>query len=228
MNLVVITGASRGIGLGLTREYLSAGQTVVATHRPGSAGHELAALQTQHPSLILAPLDLALDLSIQQFSRQLADRRIDLLINNAGTANHVDYGQWTRHHFLDSYTVNAAGPALLIQALNTRLNPGAKIVQISSGLASLSDNINPTGPFEEYAMSKVALNMLTRRLAAKLAERGIIVSAISPGWVKTSMGGPEAPTSVTEASRQLAGSIARLSAEHSGRFYDAALNPIDW
>lgn len=190
MNLVVITGASRGIGLGLTREYLSAGQTVVATHRPGSAGHELAALQTQHPSLILAPLDLALDLSIQQFSRQLADRRIDLLINNAGTANHVDYGQWTRHHFLDSYTVNAAGPALLIQALNTRLNPGAKIVQISSGLASLSDNINPTGPFEEYAMSKVALNMLTRRLAAKLAERGIIVSAISPGWVKTSMGGP--------------------------------------
>lgn len=77
-------------------------------------------------------------------------------------------------------------------------------------------------------MSKVALNMLTRRLAAKLAERGIIVSAISPGWVKTSMGGPEAPTSVTEASRQLAGSITRLSAEHSGRFYDAALNPIDW
>lgn len=175
MKLVVITGASRGIGLGLTREYLSAGQTVIATHRPGSVGPELAALQAQHPSLTLAPLDLALDLSIQQFGQLLAGKRIDLLINNAGTANHIDYGHWTRHHFLDSYTVNAAGPALLIQALDTRFNPGAKIVQLSSGLASLSENINPTGPFEEYAMSKVALNM-----ADPVASRSNWPGAISP------------------------------------------------
>lgn len=228
MKLVVITGASRGIGLGLTREYLSAGQTVIATHRPGSVGPELAALQAQHPSLTLAPLDLALDLSIQQFGQLLAGKRIDLLINNAGTANHIDYGHWTRHHFLDSYTVNAAGPALLIQALDTRFNPGAKIVQLSSGLASLSENINPTGPFEEYAMSKVALNMLTRRLAVKLAGRNITLAAISPGWVQTDMGGPQAPTSVAEVSRQLAGSIASLSMAHSGKFFDAELNPIDW
>ncbi|WP_049720994.1 SDR family NAD(P)-dependent oxidoreductase [Gilvimarinus polysaccharolyticus] len=228
MNTTIITGTSRGIGLELVRQYLNVGKHVVASHRPGSISAELAAMSATHPELSLLPLDLACDQSIAKFSHALHSHSIELLINNAGTTNHVEYGQWTRRHFLDSYTTNAAGPALLIQALDQQLCEAAKIVQLSSGLASLHENINPTGAFEEYAMSKVALNMLTRRLAMKLAGRNIIVSAISPGWVQTEMGGPDAPTSAEAVSQQILQSINKLSIQHNGTFLEADLTPIAW
>ncbi|MBU2887726.1 SDR family oxidoreductase [Gilvimarinus agarilyticus] len=228
MSHVVITGASRGIGLGLTRQYLQTGHTVIASHRPGSISDELARLNNEYSTLKLIPLDLACDQSINEFADTLNGKAISLLINNAGTTNHVDYGHWSRRDFLDSYTINAAGPALLIQALNDQLATGAKIIQLSSGLASLTENINPTGPFEEYAMSKAALNMLTRRLAVKLAEREIIVAAISPGWVQTDMGGDQAPTSVYQATKIITQSINQLGRQHSGCFFEADLTPLFW
>ncbi|BFM20275.1 SDR family NAD(P)-dependent oxidoreductase [Gilvimarinus japonicus] len=228
MSLVVITGANRGIGLGLTRQYLDAGNAVIASHRPGSISDELAALRAAHPMLTLLPLDLACDQSIAEFTGTLSAHSIALLINNAGTTNHAEFGKWTRRHFIDSYTTNAAGPALLIQALDKQLRAGAKVVQLSSGLASLNENINPTGPFEEYAMSKAALNVLTRRLAVKLADRSIVVTAISPGWVQTAMGGPDAPTSIETASHEIQQSITALSMQHSGTFLESNLTPIAW
>ncbi|WP_020208772.1 SDR family oxidoreductase [Gilvimarinus chinensis] len=228
MSHVIITGASRGIGLGLTRQYLHTNHNVIASHRPGSISDELACLNNEYSTLTLVPLDLACDHSISEFADTLNGKTISLLINNAGTTNHVEYGGWSRRDFLNSYTINAAGPALLIQALNDQLATGAKIIQLSSGLASLAENINPTGPFEEYAMSKAALNMLTRRLAVKLSEREIIVAAISPGWVQTDMGGNEAPTSVAEGAQAIASGIALLKEKHNGGFFDTQLNPILW
>ncbi|WP_041522698.1 SDR family NAD(P)-dependent oxidoreductase [Gilvimarinus agarilyticus] len=228
MSHVIITGASRGIGLGLTRQYLHTGHNVIASHRPGAISDELVRLNNEYSTLTLTPLDLACDQSISEFADTLNGKTINLLINNAGTTNHVDYGHWSRRDFLDSYTINAAGPALLIQALNELFVSGAKIVQLSSGLASLTENINPAGPFEEYAMSKAALNMLTRRLAAKLAERRIIVAAISPGWVQTDMGGMQAPTSIKEASCLINQSIKQLSVEHSGGLFHSDLTPLAW
>ncbi|MGD8174448.1 SDR family NAD(P)-dependent oxidoreductase [Marinimicrobium sp. ARAG 43.8] len=230
MATIVITGANRGLGLGLAQQYLAQGHQVLATHRPGSNTEGWEGL-VENASGQLTPvaLDLQDDRSIEQCAQGLkAAGPIDIMINNAGATNHQPLGSWTRAAFIDSYQSNAVGPALLIQALRDNLAQGARLIQLSSGLASIAENIGADGPFEEYAMSKAALNLLTHRLAHKLAERGIITAAISPGWVKTDMGGNDAPTSVEQAAQAIAQTIEQLQPEQSGGFFDLEGAPIRW
>jgi len=142
------------------------------------------------------------------------------LINNAGVAEHQVFGNWTQAAFINNYVTNALGPALLIQALDTLFIAHSKIIQLSSGLASIQDNLNPLAEFDAYAMSKAALNMMNRRLAAKLADRKIISCAISPGWVRTQMGGANATSSIEETAIRLAQTIDKLNLSDSGKFLD--------
>ena len=124
--------------------------------------------------------------------------------------------------------MNAVAPALLVQALSSLLAKKAKIIQLSSGLASFHENIAPLENFDSYSMGKVALNMLTKRLSAKLESREISVCSISPGWVKTDMGGENAPVSVNDAVKGITATIEKLTIKQSGDFLDEHGNVIPW
>lgn len=224
----VITGANRGIGLGLVRGVLALGHRVVATARNVAAASELHVLA--QPGLELASLDVGASRSVEAFARGLGDRSIDVLINNAGVyGGPGDLEAFDAEDALATFRVNAVAPLELSRALlpALRRSRARKIVNISSRMASIAENTS--GGAYAYRMSKAALNMATVSMAIDLAAEGFIVVAMNPGWVKTDMGGPGAPTSIEASVAGMLGQIERLRLEDSGHFVDyLGRGPIPW
>ncbi|WP_077339069.1 SDR family NAD(P)-dependent oxidoreductase [Pseudocolwellia agarivorans] len=228
MKTVVITGANRGIGLGFLNYYLSNGWQVIALSR--SAIDQSTLNRNIDECFHNLTVNLLDESSINNTAKSINNlcNGIDLLINNAGVAEHEVFGEWSQAALTTNFQVNSVAPALLTQALSPQLNQHSKVIQLSSGLASIKNNLSPLEGFDSYCMSKAAVNILSRRLAFKLADKKIIVNAISPGWVKTDMGGPEAPATITEAVNTLTQTIEMLSMENSGKFLDENGKKIDW
>jgi NAD(P)-dependent dehydrogenase (short-subunit alcohol dehydrogenase family) len=213
----------------LVRHYLAEGCRVVATARAPREAHALQRLELEYDQHFMAvPLDVDSDCSISALSDLLAETRLDLVFNNAGISAAQDFGQWTSRVMVDSFRTNVIGPALLAQALSPLLNRGAALVNLSSGLASLEFNLEATSGLDAYAMSKAALNMLTRHLAELLKPREMVVIALSPGWVRTGMGGENAPASVEEAVGQISTFVSKLDPRDSGGFYSPNGENLPW
>ncbi|MBK1880066.1 SDR family oxidoreductase [Pelagicoccus mobilis] len=226
---ILVTGANRGIGLEFVRHYLTQGCDVIATCRKPDEARDLNALmETYTDSLQIEELDLGSDSSIESFYRRLAECGValDLLISNAGVSDNEPFGEWSRRSLELNLEVNTIGPALLAQALAPLLKEGSKLIQLSTGWASMSYNGDNKGPYDAYAISKAGLNMLTHRLAAHLRERGITVVSLSPGWVRTQMGGEAAPLSPAEGVAQMTATIADLSLEDTGAFLSPEGEPL--
>jgi NAD(P)-dependent dehydrogenase (short-subunit alcohol dehydrogenase family) len=230
MPAVLITGANRGIGLEFARQYLAAGWDVFAACRDPKAATQLSALPKSSGGLLMPiAMDVTDGSSVRNAARELGSGAIDLLINNAGISGvrgqrtgHIDYTNWAR--VLD---VNTMGPLRVIEAF---LDPIARsehrlIVTITSGLGSLADNTS--GGSIAYRTSKAAVNMAMRSVAAELAPRGITCVAINPGWVRTELGGANAPLAVEESVHAMCRLIGRLRPRDSGRFfnYDGGEHP---
>ena len=229
MKTVLITGANRGLGLGFTRHYLGSGCRVFATARNPEDCAEFDALQRKFTDRFTPlKLDTASEASIAALGRTLSGEKLDLLINNAAILAKESFGHWNTESFDLAFRTNVTGPALISQALAPLMKPGGVIVNISSGLASCGLNINPEQSEDAYAASKAALNMITRRLAAKPALADVTVAAFDPGWVKTRMGGEEAELTVDESIGALTASIERLTPGHSGLFFGRGGDELPW
>ena len=226
----LVTGANRGLGLEMTRQLLARGDRVVAACRHPGKALALTRFAGEHPGkLHVLPLDLADARSIADLSRQVGtlDLDIDLVVNNAGVLVEGErFGAIEAKSLRDSFAVNAEGAFLLTQALNAHLADGAKIVNLSSTLGSISRTDSLYSP--SYAMSKAALNMATRLLAIALRERGIVVVSLSPGWVRTDMGGSGAPSMPEQAIASMLRVIDHLAASDSGRFLSQNGETIPW
>ena len=230
-NNILITGADRGIGLALVRHYAEKGQSVVATSRRAEPSDELSDLTKNYAGRIrLMSLDVADEESISQFGDEIRNREITFatVISNAGVSVAEDFGLWTAEGFTTNFLVNAVGPALLVQAIESSLESGAKVVCISSGMGSIERNINPENGLDAYAASKCGLNILSRRLAEKLRPRGIIVMSLDPGWVRTDMGGPDAPTEIDDAVGKITLTIEKAGMGDAGSFLSNNGSRIPW
>lgn len=229
MRNVLVTGANRGLGLGFTRHYLEQGWQVYAAARTQAGEPGVDALEREFGGQFHAlKLDVSRPGSIDAMVSNLGDVRFDLVINNAGALAEEPLGEWTARTFESVLTVNTIGPALVAQSLLPLMNEGSLLVNLSSGLSSCGLNINPETGLDAYAASKAALNMLTRRLAAKLESRGIRVVAIDPGWVRTRMGGENAELSVEESIGALTATIDRITPEQSGLFLSRNGETLPW
>ena len=226
----LVTGANRGLGLEMTRQLLARGDRVVAACRHPGKALALTRLAGEHPGkLHVLPLDLADPRSIAELSREIGtlDLDIDLVVNNAGVLVEGErFGTIEAKSLRDSFAVNAEGAFLLTQALNAHLADGARIVNLSSTLGSIARTDSLYSP--SYAMSKAALNMATRLLAIALRERDIVVVALSPGWVRTNMGGAGAPTNPEQAIASMLRVIDHLVPSDSGRFLSQNGETIPW
>ena len=235
----LVTGANRGLGLEFVHQLLAAGDRVIATCRHPGRANALNTLTGEYPGrLHVLPLDLAEPRSHAELARELPlvlgdNGRLDLLVNNAGVLHSGErFGHIEPAQLHDSLRVNAAGPFLFTQALAPLLadggagRGGAVVVNLSSRLGSIAgvDGFNtPT-----YAMSKAALNMATVLLAQALADRGITVLAVSPGWVRTDMGGTDAPLEAPVSVAGLLEQARQATPADSGRFIDYRGEGIDW
>ena len=229
----LVTGANRGLGLEFVRQLLADGARVVAACRQPGKATALNTLAAEHPGhLKVLPLDVGDARSRDELVREwpLAageDARIGLLVNNAGVLHSGErFGTLTADTLDDSLRTNVTGPLLLTQALAPLLRDGARVANLSSQLGSITN----TGRFgtPSYAISKAALNMATVQLAHALRERGIVVVALHPGWVRTDMGGAQASEAPEESVTGLRTVIDGLGPDDSGRFLDWTGAALPW
>ena len=218
MPTIVITGANRGIGLELARQYSAAGWDVIATARQSSP--ELDAL-----GIRVEPLDLADADSVAAFPAKI-DSPLDLLIANAGTNHPMNTdGAQNGRDWQTMMMINAIAPYQLGAALLPRMADGGKMIAISSGMGSIAEN---SGGWVPYRTSKAALNMAWSCLALEARSRGIAVVALSPGWVKTRMGGAGAEITPDQSVTDMRALIERLAVEDSGSFRRRNGSAIAW
>lgn len=230
MSTVLITGANRGIGLELARNYAAAGATVIGTARNPAAATDLSALMAAHSSLQVLPLDVTDAGSLDALVAQLSRRPIDLLIANAGVIGPrggVDDTENTAQRWADVMATNVAGVFFTVRALlpNLKAAPSAKIAIISSRMAS-SDAAK--GSSYLYRSSKAAAANVGVNLANELKPAGIAVGIYHPGWVKTDMGGAGADITTATSASGLVQRFATLSIDTSGVFEDYAGVPIKY
>jgi NAD(P)-dependent dehydrogenase (short-subunit alcohol dehydrogenase family) len=214
----LVTGANRGIGLELVKQAAQAGFRVIAAARDPAAADALRKAARTGEIAILA-LDVADPASIAAARCEIADVAIDVLVNNAGvmgpkrqSALDMDF-----EGFAQTLAVNLLGPLRVAQAFLANLErvPGAKIANISSMMGSIGQG----GSYQlAYSASKAALNRLMRGTAAELQAKKIAVGIFSPGWVRTDMGGSNAPLSVQDSVAGLMKRIAELDLRSSGEF----------
>ncbi len=240
MRRVVVTGANRGLGLEFTRQFLAAGDDVVATVRQPKKADELNKLLTASGGRGTAVrLDVVDPADVAAAALHIGERfgAVDLLVNNAGIwsapgqperASAGALAELRPEPVVEVLEVNAVGPILVTQALAPLLAAagGAIVVNLSSGLGSLARATSRGNV--AYGMSKAALNMATRHLAAELARQGTIVVAMSPGWVATDMGGPGAPLEPMESVRGMLNVVHGLTPVQSGKFLDHTGATVPW
>ncbi|MFZ5446151.1 MAG: SDR family oxidoreductase [Myxococcota bacterium] len=235
---VVITGASRGIGLELTRQHLEAGDQVVATCRTPAKASALHALAAAHAArCTVVELDVGEEDSIARAARQVGERfeGVELVWSNAGVypgspgtpVREAPLGQLHAADGLEVLRVNAVGAILVAQAFLPLLRAGRspKLAALSSGYGSVSDN---HGTPYWYGASKAALNMLHRSLAFDGAARGVTVALLSPGWTQTDMGGPRAPDPLPDVVTGLRRVVERLRPDETGGFFDWRGRALPW
>ncbi len=221
MSNVLITGASRGIGLALTKIYLQKGDTVYAVCRQASA--ELLRLKTVN---LIEGVDVIVDEDLFHLKTLLSGIELDIIINNAGiktdeflhTLNFADIEQ--------QFRVNALGPLKVTQTLMDNLTPGSKVALISTRMGSISDN--SSGGYYGYRMSKTALNSLGKTLAQDLKPKNISVALLHPGFVKTDMVNLEGEVTPEHAAKGLTQRIEELTMSNTGSFWHANGEQLPW
>ncbi len=231
MQRCLVTGANRGLGLAFVTELLERDARVLACCRDPAEAGVLDALKAAHGNrLAVHALDVTDTEAIAALPRVAAGhlQRLDLLINNAGVlVSGERFGNVRAESLAESFAVNASAPLLITQALAPLLALGNKprVLCISTQLASIAQSTR----FRtiSYVMSKAALNMAVRRLAAELSPRGILVLVVHPGWVKTSMGGSGATLAPADSAHAVLGLVERATVADAGRFlaYDGAELP---
>lgn len=217
---VLVTGANRGIGLELCRQLKDQGAQVTAVCRNSSP--ELDALGVD----VIQHCDVSDQSSIQQLIKKLQDRKIDVLINNAGILARNALGDINYTTVMQQYQVNAMGPLMVTEALLGHLNPAAKVVIITSRMGSMTDN--DSGGHYGYRMSKAAVNMAGTSLAVDLKPKGIAVGLIHPGYVKTDMTGGQGHVDTSQSAVGILSRIDELNLENSGTFWHAEGEKLPW
>ncbi len=208
---ILLAGASRGLGLGLAAEYLSRGWQVVATARTPDKAEGLAKLAAQRPgALSVEQLDVAEPASVKALAGRMSGRTLDVLFVVAGiNANSSPVHEVSGQDVAREFTTNATAPIGLAEALGGHFAPHATVAFMTSIMGSIASNAG--GGMELYRASKAALNMLASCYAVRHKETPVLL--IHPGWVRTEMGGPNAPVDVATSVRGMADVIA----EHGGR-----------
>ncbi|MEA5518606.1 SDR family oxidoreductase [Limnoraphis robusta] len=221
MATYLITGSNRGIGLEYCRQLKMRGDDVIAVCR--SASDELQALNVQ----IETDIDITSEASVSQLVKNLGNRTIDVLINNAGILERITLDNLDFESIRQQFEVNALGPLRLTQALLPHLKSGSKVVIMTSRMGSIEDNTS--GGSYGYRMSKVALSMAGKSLSHDLKPRQISVAILHPGLVKTRMTGfTDSGITPEESVKGLLARIDELNLENTGTFWHSNGEILPW
>ncbi|MCQ4263843.1 short-chain dehydrogenase [Stutzerimonas stutzeri] len=222
---VLIIGASRGLGLGLAKQFSSEGWQVIATVRNP---HQAEALN-QIPQLRLETLDMADATSVEELVKRLAGTRLDVLFINAGVAGPQDIPatQANEAEVGHLFFTNAVAPVRLAERLLPMVDSEQGVVVFMSSILG-SVEIGPGMGMDLYGASKAALNHMTRTFVASLGENRLTVLSMHPGWVKTDMGGDQAPLDVETSTRGMVEQVTRAIGQGGHRYVDYQGEALPW
>lgn len=228
MAIALVTGANRGLGLEWTRQLLRRGDEVFAACRHPRTAPQLDDLSAEYDDrLRRVELDVTEPETIRTAVRKVEDdaSALHLLINNAGInggGRSDAFGALTQERMLRVLNVNTVGPHLLAQeavdllkATAAHEGPTPKIINITSQLGSIA-RVKGQAAWQSYRASKAALNMLTRLLAFEMRPHDVIAVALHPGWVRTELGGGNAPLAPRESVRGMLEVVDALTMEDAG------------
>jgi NAD(P)-dependent dehydrogenase (short-subunit alcohol dehydrogenase family) len=226
---IFITGASRGIGLEFTKQFLQAGHHVWAACRNPDGARDLWELQRDYRDQLYP---VKLDVNDQDLNASLKGvylpEYLDLLLNNAGilVGEAQTFETLKEADLAKSFATNTIGPMKVTQVMLPLLKKSnrPKVAHISSLMGSIADNKG--GGYYAYRMSKTALNMFNRSFATD--HKTITSVVLHPGWVKTAMGGEQAPVEPYDSVKGLINVVENLTLDSSGRFFDYQGKELPW
>jgi NAD(P)-dependent dehydrogenase (short-subunit alcohol dehydrogenase family) len=222
MPTILITGANRGLGLEFVRQYAAAGWRVLATVRDPLSGRATSEAGGQ-----VYVADIADETSLRRLKTSVAATMFDIVLNNAGVyGDRQDFGDVDVAEFLRVVRTTNIAPLKIAETFADRMDGRRIIAAVSSKMGSVADN--GSGGSYAYRASKAALNMVVKGLAADLRPRGITTVALSPGWVRTDMGGAAAPLEASEAVAGMRAVLDRLSPADSGKFFHFDGTELPW
>ena len=229
MKFIFITGVNRGIGFFLAKELLSAGNYVIGTYRQTSERTNVKLLKKNFPKTFNAILLDVIKVDNETFTEALKSfKSIDIVINNAGVLDNGDqkFNKLRISDIFHSFEVNTIGPMKLTQYLLPKLSksPDPKIFHITSQMGSITDNLS--GGYYYYRISKAALNMFNKSFS--IDHPNITSIVLHPGWVRTDMGGSNAPLLPEDSASMLAKLVLRLDRSSSGEFLNYMGNTLPW
>jgi NAD(P)-dependent dehydrogenase (short-subunit alcohol dehydrogenase family) len=227
---ILITGANRGIGLELTRQFADDGWAVLACCRNPADASDLQQLCERYPSIETLTLDVTDYAQMQSLAVQLQDRPIDILLSNAGIygPRGANFGDVDAAAWREVLEVNTIAPLMLAQAFVEQVGASRHklIAVISSKMGSIADN--GSGGSYIYRTSKTAVNQVVKSLANDLAGQGISVISLHPGWVQTDMGGANAEINTATSAAGLKTVLQAAGTAQSGQFFEYNGDAIPW
>ncbi len=226
---ILLVGASRGLGHAMAEAFVQRGWTVVGTVR-GDTRTLLHALAEKHPAQVsIESVDITDTVQVAALRDRLAQRRFEVLFVNAGTANRRREDTLfdvTKEEFIDVMLTNALSPLRTIETLEALVTDQGLIGIMSSGQGSVANN--EKGGHELYRGSKAALNMFMRSYAARHAGSGRAFLLMAPGWIRTALGGPNAPFSMEEAVPEIVDVVIAQQGRPGLRYLDRKGQAVPW
>jgi NAD(P)-dependent dehydrogenase (short-subunit alcohol dehydrogenase family) len=227
--LALVVGANRGIGLGVTKQFLAQGWDVIATARDPASAAALHALAGAHLGRVSIPkLDMNDPAAVDSFAATLGDKKLDAILVNAGVSGpeHRSASAATEAETGALMFTNAVAPIRLARALAGNIRAGSGVLAFTSSvMGSVAEN---PGGHELYRASKAALNSLSRGLWGELRSRNVTMISLHPGWVRTDMGGPSAAVSVEDSTAGMVKVIEQQAGAHKHRFLDYTGKELPW
>lgn len=220
MKTALITGANRGIGLELAKQYQEKGYRVIAACRKSNS--ELEKLNCQ----VEENVDVANYDSIQNLAKKLKGQHLDVLINNAGILDSVSLENIDYESMRQQFEINSLGPLKVTECLLPNLHEGSKIGILTSRMGSVSDNTS--GGQYGYRASKAAANMIGVSLAHDLKPNGVSVAILHPGYVRTGMTGNNGLIDTDESASGLVKIMQNLNLDNTGKFWHTDGSILPW
>nr|XP_022336367.1 uncharacterized protein LOC111132814 [Crassostrea virginica] len=240
---VLITGASRGLGLEFVKQFLqvpSPPEFLFATCRNPDSAKELQEVAKSNPSVTVLKLDVNEINTIEEAKKavesKVGDKGLNLLLNNAGVNKKASLEEVTPAMMLDTYNTNVNGPLFTTKAFlpfllraaesSSPSEPSSAVVNISSIMSSIE--LNEKTDAYDYRPSKTALNMLCKLLHNELKDKGVHVGCLHPGWVQTDMGTTKAPLTISQSVCGCLQVMSKMNAENACVLTDYTGKPLPW
>lgn len=223
---VLIIGASRGLGLGLAKQFASEGWQVIATVRDPQRADQLKNVA----NVRVEPLDMDNVANVEALVQRLSGTVLDLLYINAGISGsrQLSADNAAREDVSQLFVTNAVAPVRLAKQMLPLIDPQAGVITFMSSIMGSVES-GPGMGMPLYGASKAALNHLTRNFVAELGEgTSLTVLSMHPGWVRTDMGGEQAPLDIETSCRGMVEQVNRAAGQGGHRFIDYQGEQLPW